>query len=306
MASLLFAMPGNEALGLGLAKNLAMELGECEIRRFPDGESYIRIDSDVRGRDVAIICTLDRPDEKFLPLVFLAAAARELGAASVGLVAPYLAYMRQDKRFHPGEAVTSGYFAKELSAHLDWLVTMDPHLHRRKNLSEIYPIPTATAHAGTDIADWIRTHVASPVVVGPDSESEQWVAAVAARAKAPYLLLEKVRLGDRDVRVSAAHADEWLGRTPVLVDDIVSTARTMKAAAVQFRDAGFTEIVAIGIHALFAGDAYEELKAAGVGRIVTCNAVTHPSNAIDITNTLAAAIGQLALSDPITGEHHGT
>ena len=306
MALLLFAMPGNEELCRGLAKSLWAELGYCEIRRFPDGESFVRIDSDVRSRDVAIICTLDRPDEKFLPLVFLAATARELGAASVGLVAPYLAYMRQDKRFHAGEAVTSGCFAKKLSSDLDWLVTMDPHLHRRKALSEIYPIRTAVAHAGTDIGDWIRTHVTSPVVVGPDSESEQWVAAVAARASAPYLLLEKVRHGDRDVRVSTAHAGKWLGHTPVLVDDIVSTARTMTAAAVQFRDAGFTESLAIGVHALFADVASDELKAAGVRRIITCNTVAHRSNAIDVTNTLAAAIQQLTLSGSTTGEHHGT
>lgn len=290
MKPLVFALPSNDEMAERLTARLDAERGRAEIRRFPDGESYVRIDSDVRGRDLAIVCTLDRPDDKFLPLTFLATAVRDLGARTVGLIAPYLAYMRQDTRFRPGEGITSAYFAKMLSLHLDWLVTIDPHLHRRKSLAEIYPIRCAVAHAGPLIADWIRAHVASPLVVGPDRESEQWVAEVAARANAPYIVLEKTRLGDRDVRVSAPDTGRWKGRTPVLVDDIVSTARTMIEAAKRFREAGFTEIVAVGIHALFAGSAYDELLSAGVSRIVTCNTVAHASNAIDVVEALAKAV----------------
>ena len=294
MTPLIFAMPGNEEMTRGLAANLDAELGQSEVRRFPDGESYVRIDSDVRGRDVVVVCTLDRPDEKFLPLAFFAATARELGAKRIGLVAPYLAYMRQDKRFRPGEGVTSAYFANLLGERIDWLVTMDPHLHRHKSLAEIYAIPTAVAHAGSAIGDWIRARVSAPVVVGPDGESEQWVAAVAEQARAPYFVLEKTRLGDRDVKVSTPDTDRWKGRTPVLVDDIVSTARTMIAAAAQFREAGFGDIVAVGVHALFAGGAYDDLKGSGVSRIVTCNTVPHPSNDIDVAGRLAAAVRDVA------------
>lgn len=153
MTRLIIAMPGNDEVAHELASHLGVELGCCEIRRFPDGESFVRTDSEIKGREVAIAGTLDRPDDKFLTLSFLASTARELGAARVGLVAPYLAYMRQDKRFHPGEAVTSEHFARLLSQQFDWLVTMDPHLHRRKSLSEIYSIPTGVTHAGPAIAD---------------------------------------------------------------------------------------------------------------------------------------------------------
>ncbi|WP_163434697.1 ribose-phosphate pyrophosphokinase-like domain-containing protein, partial [Escherichia coli] len=69
-------------------------LGRLESRRFPDGETYVRLACNVSGRDVAIVCTLAQPDEQFLRLVFAARAARDLGAATVTLVAPYLAYMR--------------------------------------------------------------------------------------------------------------------------------------------------------------------------------------------------------------------
>src|SRR5215831_4706490 len=141
-APLLIAMPGNEAMTRKLAAMLGSEVGEIELRAFPDGETYLRFMSNLFGRTPIIVCTLNRPNEKILPLLFAAATARELGAAKVGLVAPYLAYMRQDRRFKPGEAVTSHEIAQLLSGHFDWLVTVDPHLHRYGSLAEIYRIPT--------------------------------------------------------------------------------------------------------------------------------------------------------------------
>src|SRR5262249_44134452 len=127
--TLLVAMPGNEAMTQWLATMLTAEVGEIEVRAFPDGESYLRFMSDLSGRALVVVCTLDRPNEKLLPLLFAAATARELGVAKVGLVAPYLAYMRQDRRFKPGEAITSREVANLISDHFDWLVTVDPHLH---------------------------------------------------------------------------------------------------------------------------------------------------------------------------------
>jgi ribose-phosphate pyrophosphokinase len=140
-SALVIAMPGNERFASEIAAALGTETGQIETRHFPDGESYVRFRSDVRDRELVMVATLDRPDCKYLPLHFAAAAARELGASRVGLVAPYLAYMRQDRRFHEGEAVTSRTFARLLSSAFDWLVTVDPHLHRTGSLSEIYSIP---------------------------------------------------------------------------------------------------------------------------------------------------------------------
>src|SRR3546814_2878173 len=94
----------------------------------------MRLHSAVAGCDAAVVCTLARPDDQFLQLLFAARLLRESGARSVQLVAPYLAYMRQDRRFHDGEALTSRQFAQLLSAEFDGLVTVDPHLHRYGNL----------------------------------------------------------------------------------------------------------------------------------------------------------------------------
>lgn len=299
MIPILFPMPGNEAFALHLDRAISCEVGQMEMRRFPDGESYIRLLSPVHGRDVIFVCTLDRPDEKMMSLYLAVRTARELGARRVGLVAPYLAYMRQDARFKDGEGVTSAHFAAFISDFCDWLVTVDPHLHRHHKLNEIYSIPTKVVHAATGIGDWIAEHVEQPVIVGPDAESEQWVIKVAKAVRCPYTVLQKTRQGDREVDVSVPDATVWQGGTPVLLDDITSTAQTMIAAVHRLKEAGLPPPVCITVHPIFAGNAYEDLRAAGVDRIVSCNTIVHPTNEIDLSDAVAVAAVELMAILPI-------
>lgn len=140
MKPLIFALHGQDKLSADLAVLLGGETGHLTIRRFPDGESYVRLDTPVTGHPVILVCDMRDPDAKILQICFAAAAAKELGATCVGLVAPYLPYMRQDLRFQPGEAITSASFARLIGGFADWLVTVDPHLHRYASLGEIYAI----------------------------------------------------------------------------------------------------------------------------------------------------------------------
>lgn len=293
MKPLLFAMPGNEDFTGRLIAALGAELGSLETRRFPDGETYVRLASDVEGRSVALVCTLDRPDDKTLPLLFTAHAARDLGASPVGLVAPYLGYMRQDKRFRPGEAITSSAFGRLLSSSFDWIVTVDPHLHRRTSMSEIYAVPVGVCHAAPKLSAWIREHAPNALVVGPDVESEQWISVVAAEAGVPCVTLEKTRRGDRDVEIKFPDLERWRSRTPVLVDDIISSGRTMEVALTHLSELGFGTSVCLGIHGLFADDAFERLMAAGASSIVCTNTVPHKATAIDVSDIMAKAMSPL-------------
>ena len=293
MPPLILPMPGNEALASAFGAAQGWPVGALETRRFPDGESYVRLLTAVETHPVVLVCTLAQPDEKLLPLLFAAAAARELGAPRVGLVAPYLAYMRQDRRFKPGEAVTSREVARFLSASFDWLVTVDPHLHRYHALSEIYSIPTRVLHAAPLISQWIKDNLENPVIIGPDSESEQWVAAVARDAGAPYSVLEKARHGDRDVSVTVKDLRAFPGRKPILVDDIISSGHTMVAAARLLQSEGWPPPVCLAVHGIFA-DQSDQLLAATGARVVTSNTVPHPSNALDISGLLGPALAELA------------
>lgn len=293
MQPLIFALPGNADMTAKLGRQLKAEVGELEVRRFPDGEACLRYGVDVNGREVMLVCTLDRPDEKTVSLYLAACIARELGARSVGLVLPYLAYMRQDARFNPGEGKSSMHYARLISSAADWMVTMDPHLHRHASLDEIYSIPTRVAKAAPAIAAWIKAEVAHPVVIGPDAESEQWAAEVANAAGCPHTVLQKIRRGDKDVEVSVPDPVLLQGRTPVVVDDIASSARTMAAAVGHLVRAGAAAPVCIAVHGLFADDAYAVLQEAGAGRIVSCNTVAHHSNAIEIADQLGCAVQTL-------------
>jgi ribose-phosphate pyrophosphokinase len=290
---LLLPMPGNEPLAGKLADLLGWPVGNVETRHFPDGESYVRIATVVNARPVVLVCTLAHPDEKFLQLIFAAATARELGAPSVGLVAPYLAYMRQDRRFKEGEAVTSRHVSKLLSQTVDWLVTVDPHLHRYSALSEVYSIPAKAVHAAPLLSVWIKQNVGNPVIIGPDSESEQWVAAVADDADAPYSVLEKVRRGDRDVTITLRDMSAWRDRTPVLVDDIISSGRTMIEAVKLLKANGWATPICLAVHGIFA-DGSDQILAKAGAQVVTSNTIAHQSNRLDVTPLLVTALKEFA------------
>jgi ribose-phosphate pyrophosphokinase len=298
MRPLLLAMPGNEAMAAAVATALAADLCPVAVRHFPDGESCVRIHGAVAGRQVGILCTLDRPDQKLVPLFLLAGAARENGAQRVGLAAPYLAYMRQDQRFNAGEATSARHLAQWIGGQFDWLVTVDPHLHRIRHLAELYGIPSRVVHAAGPIAEWIHGNVRQPLLVGPDEESAQWVADVAARIDAPHVVLTKTRRGDRDVSVSLPQVSRWKDHSPVLVDDIVSTARTMIEGVRGLRASGLAAPVCIAVHAIFAAAALEQLRDAGAGRIVSADTVVHPTNGIPLAGPLAAAISGVIAIGP--------
>ncbi|WLG53627.1 ribose-phosphate diphosphokinase [Pseudomonas sp. FP1742] len=293
MNPLLFCLDGNLALQTGLAAAARLQPAACQLRQFPDEESYVRVLSDVQGRDAVILCSLHCPDKRFIPLCFLMETLREMGTRSVGLVAPYLAYMRQDQRFHPGEAVSARLFAALLAPHIDWLVTVDPHLHRIHDLGTLYPVPHRVVHAAPALATWIPGKIARPLLIGPDSESEQWVSEVARLAKAPFIVLQKMRLGDREVAVSVPDIQRWREHTPVLIDDIISTGHTLLETAGHLQRAGMRPPVALAVHGVYAEHAQRDLQAAGI-QVFTSNSIRHASNAIDLSTLLAQAITELA------------
>ena len=284
------AFPGNEGFASRLRAELRCGAVGLEYRRFPDGESYVRFEGALEGRHVIMVCTLNDPDAKALALLFAARTAKELGAARVGLVAPYLGYMRQDRRFKDGEAVTSVHFAALLSGAFDWLMTVDPHLHRRGSLAEIYSIPAENVASAPALAGWIAANVARPLIVGPDAESEQWAAEVAGACRAPYAVMQKTRLGDRRVEIEAPSLSQWKDRTPVLIDDIISSARTMALAVSKIREAGLERPICVGVHAVFSADALATLRAAGVEKVVTANTIAHETNGIDVAGLVAQRI----------------
>lgn len=288
---LLVPLPGAEAFAERLVLASGFHLGPLSTRCFPDGERYVRLDFEPSGCDIDLVGELSRADERFLTLAFVADAVRELGARSVGLVAPYLGYMRQDARFEPGEAVTSRTFARLVSGLVDRLVTVDPHLHRFAALSDLYSVPAVALHAAPLMGDWIAREVISPLVIGPDAESEQWAAEVAARAGAPHAVLTKQRFGDREVKITLPDLTPYVGRQPVLIDDIASSGRTLVTASTALQEQGFPPPICVVVHAIFSEDALARVSETAA-LVVSTDTIAHPTNAISVASLIADGLGR--------------
>lgn len=288
MVPIIFDFPTPSSLGKKVRELLGAEEGKVLVRFFPDGESYLRIESDIKGRDVIVNASLFHPNDWILNLLFLADALRLYGARRVGLLAPYLAYMRQDKIFQPGEALTSVIFANLLSTYFSYLVTVEPHLHRHHNLGEIYSIPTSVVKVAPLVSEWIRENIADPFLIGPDEESAQWVKEIAKEF--PYIILKKVRYEDGHVEITWPKVESLGKAIPVLIDDIVSSGETLLQVVHYLKDQGIKSPFCIVIHPIFGGDSYQKLQNMGVTRIVTCNSIPHPSNEINIAPLLAQTL----------------
>lgn len=260
-----------------------------ERHRFPDGELKLRLPPQLPGR-VVLLRTLDHPNEKLVELLLLARTARTLGARHLTLVAPYLAYMRQDIAFHPGEVVSQRVIGRFLADLFDAVITVDPHLHRVATLVEAVPVPHATVLSGAPLlADLIASHHSQPLLIGPDEESEQWIAQAADVHGFDFGVCHKIRHGDREVQI-ALPAVSVAGRAIVLLDDVASSGHTLASAARLLLADGAASVDVAVTHALFAGDALQVIQDAGIGRVWSTDCITHPSNAVSMAQPIANAL----------------
>ncbi len=279
----------SDLLTLNLCQKLAGKQGRYKQRNFPDGESYLCIESDVKALHCIVVADLSHPNTKFLPLIFLLDTLKELGAKSVGLVAPYLSYMRQDKRFIAGEAITSKLFAKSLSEHIDYLVTVDPHLHRYHSLDEIYSVPSRVVQGAPALAQWLKGQP-DVFLIGPDSESEQWISSIAKVSGHSYVIGDKIRRGDRDVEISLPDLSAYLGLTAVIIDDVISSGQTILSCIKALKQQNVKDIRCAAVHGIFADGVDKTLVSAGLTELITTNTINHPSNSADISQLLVKPI----------------
>lgn len=287
MSTLLFDLSDNLNLSAPVCEKIGATMGKLSMHYFPDGEVNIQLQSHCKGKTIVVLADLSHPNAKILPLLFVLRMIREHEPVKVVLISPYLPYMRQDAVFHEGESILARHFAEILSENIDALITVDPHLHRFFSLDQVYPIRTYLAHTSGPIAQWIKAHISNPLIIGPDSESRQWVEAIASEIQVPFLVANKVRHGDKDVEISIKGIEEHTDKTIVLVDDIISTGHTILEITKHLEDAGMNNITCIASHAIFNENAYGMLAQSHISQIVTCNTIPHVSNAVDVSDSIA-------------------
>jgi len=283
--------PGYEQPGAALAQALGCPTYPLHIHIFPDGESLIRTEG--RAKTALLYASLDRPNDKLINLIFAAEALRENGAERIVLVCPYLGYMRQDKAFHIGEAVSQPIMAGLLSQYFDRIITVDPHLHRVSSLNAVFPNIEADALSATGlIASAIRgdTDLNDGILIGPDSESAQWVGAIAKITGQGMLVAQKMRSGDREVKISFPAIEGVSGRPAIIIDDMISSGTTARHCAALLVEAGASRVELIAVHALCDEADLLRLSVAGIEHVRSCDSVPHDTNAIILAPLLAAAL----------------
>jgi ribose-phosphate pyrophosphokinase len=286
--AIVHAFPDSLGLAGRLAELLRAPLATVSVHRFPDGESRIRVEH--RAGPALLVRSLDDPNPKLFELLLAASALRDAGASAVRLVAPYLPYMRQDRAFAAGEAVSQRVLGELLGRSFDALLCVEPHLHRVSALGQVFACDALSISAADAIAAWLRQRGEPTWIVGPDEESASWTQAIARQADMPFAVGRKQRQADDRVQVRLDPGQRAPCARALLVDDIASTGATLAAAAGALFEAGARTVEAAVVHAIFAPGAERRLRDAGIAPIVSCNTLAHASNAIDVAPLIANAL----------------
>jgi ribose-phosphate pyrophosphokinase len=284
-------LPTSAHIGPQLAAKLDVRGHEIALHRFPDGE--LRVTVAPAATTTIICCSLDQPNEKLIALLFAAEALRRNGARRLVLVAPYLGYMRQDAAFHAGEAISQRAIGDLLANTFDRVITVEAHLHRTPTLAGVFPgIESDNLSAVPAIEAMLGVEKLAPatLVVGPDAESRPWVSGLAARLGLAHSVAEKTRRNDRSVQVTFPEPALFSGRPVLLVDDIVSSGGTLVTCAQALGAAGASAIEAVIVHALFPPELMNAFGRAGIRSVRSTNSVPHPTNAIQLDDSLVRAL----------------
>ena len=279
-------------MGKLLAKHLKSPYSALDVERFPDNELQLRFLVPVKDKHVILVQTFHHDiDAQLIEVLFAAQTAKDLGAKKVTLVAPYFPYLRQDKRFRPGDCVSQQVIAKLIALDVDALYTVDPHLHRIHSLKKIFDIETHRVTADPLIAEYIKHKIKNPLIIGPDAESFQWARTTAKIIGCEAAIMEKTRYSARLVHSVLNKEVDLAGKTVVMVDDIISTGHTLLEAIKNVRKLGAEKIVCIGVHAVFAENALRKLKRAGA-TVITSNTIPNLTAKIDVSGEIAKALKQ--------------
>lgn len=293
---LLLSGTANRALAEELAAHIGQPLCRVTIRRFADGELFIKIDENVRGRDVYIIQSTNPPAENMMELLLLMDAAKRASAARVTAVIPYFGYARQDRKDQPRVAISAKLMANMIvAAGADRVLGLDFHQHQMQGF---FDLPVDHLYAAPVLVNHFRQiQLKDPVVVAPDVGSAKMARGFAKRLNASLAIIDKRRPSANIAEVVNV-VGEVKGRDAVIPDDMIDTAGTMTEAVHALKRLGARDVYCCATHALLSGPAIERLTACPAKEVVVTNTIAIPPERkfdrlkiLSIAGLLAKAIG---------------
>jgi len=281
-------------LAYRVSKLLGAELGDVEVKSFPDGETYIRIISDVKDKTVIYINSLQpSPNDKIIETLYTLETLRDLGASKILAVIPYMAYARQDERFNPGEAVSISILSKLFRAlDIDAIYTIDMHLHRITDPTKLFGARFYNLTGVRELAKYIKKNysVENTVVIGPDEEAEQWAKIMAEELGGiEYTVLEKKRISAEEVVIETRDVNVK-DKNIIIVDDIISTGGTMVEAIKAIKRLGAKEIIITCVHPLLVGKAYHRLLKLEPKDLIGTDTVLSPISKVSVAPAIVEEI----------------
>jgi ribose-phosphate pyrophosphokinase len=293
----ILAGSANAPLADAIAASLGMALGRCQIRRFPDGEMHVQIEDNVRGRDVYLVQPTSPPaDTHLVELLLMADACRRAGAARITAVVPYFGYARQDRR--SGQSAVGARLAADLieAAGVGGIVAVDLHAPA---IEGFFRVPLQHVSAVPQLASQVQPLLpADSVVVAPDLGAAKLAERYAGLLDLPVAIVHKTRISGSEVEAHGLSGDVR-GRAPLIVDDMISTAGTIAAAAGVLLDAGARpEITVAATHALLVGPAKERLQMLPLRHLVVTDTVARAGDAplpVTVVSVVAGIAGAVRL-----------
>ena len=277
-----------QALGREVADELGIEIGGLTIKSFPDGERYLRVDSDVADKHCIVIQSTSHPqDANFMELITIVDTLKDLGASKVTAALPYFGYGRQDKRFKSGEAISSKVLAKHLSLESDELITVNIH---EETILDFFDIPSHNLDASPLLGDYFKTHeLTSPIVIAPDECALKMAKDVAVVAECPHDYLEKNRLAPGKVEVKPKSLDV-AEKDVILVDDMIDSGSTMLEAIHMLKGQGALNVLLGCVHPVLTSNVISKLFSAGAVDVVATNTIPSKVSFITVSPLIAEAL----------------
>jgi ribose-phosphate pyrophosphokinase len=286
----IFSGTANEPLARAICKSIGMELGQCTIKPFPDGETFVKIEENVRGEEVFVVQPTSPPtNHNLMELFIMIDALRRASAKRITAVLPFYGYARQDRKDQPRVPITAKLVANLLvAAGANRILTMDLHAQQ---IQGFFDIPVDHLYAAPVMYEYLKKkNLKDLVVVSPDTGGLKMAHAYSQVLEAGLAIVAKRRKSASEVE-SMAVIGEIKGKNILLVDDLTETAGTLTEAASLLKKKGAKQILACVSHAILGETGIQRLRKSSIDELITTDTVQRPGiDGVKITTLSVAGL----------------
>lgn len=288
MTLLIATFPETREIAKKVARALKADYTEIFVEDFPDSEFHIELKKNPKNRKVVIMNSLAKdPDRKLIETVLAGGIARDYGAKEIILMATYFPYLRQDTHFLKYDSFSSKHIIKLFSS-FDKIITIDPHLHRIHHMKD-WNTKAESISAKMLIADYIKKRFKNDfTIIGPDGESVQWNKPIADKLGKKVIVLSKTRFSG--TKIKQKDFSDKLETNVIMIDDIISTGKTLAGALALAKKHGAKKLICIGIHGLLINDATKLITKHA--ELITTNSVKSKYSKIDVSPLIIKSLAR--------------